>query len=147
MNFDFSDEQKLLREQARRFLAQECPPRVVRSVLESERGYDSALWKGIVQMGWPGTAIPEAYRGLGLGALELCVIAEELGRVLAPVPLSSGSCGRRADRNLCARRRPRRSDSEIDPDGVWRRKNLGSENCGCGRNGGGRCRRARANER
>jgi alkylation response protein AidB-like acyl-CoA dehydrogenase len=92
MNFDFSDEQKLLREQARRFLAQECPPRVVRSVLESERGYDSALWKGIVQMGWPGTAIPEAYRGLGLGALELCVIAEELGRVLAPVPFSSTVC-------------------------------------------------------
>jgi alkylation response protein AidB-like acyl-CoA dehydrogenase len=43
-------------------------------------------------MGWPGTAIPEAYRGLGLGALELCVIAEELGRVLAPVPFSSTVC-------------------------------------------------------
>ena len=40
-------------------------------------------------MGWTGTAIPEEYGGLGLGMLELCVIAEELGRSLAPTPFSS----------------------------------------------------------
>jgi alkylation response protein AidB-like acyl-CoA dehydrogenase len=40
-------------------------------------------------MGWLGTAIPEEFGGLGLGYLELCVIAEELGRALAPVPFSS----------------------------------------------------------
>ena len=89
MNFDFSDDQKLLREQARKFLDENCRPRLVRAVLESDAGYDRALWTGIVEMGWLGTAIPEAYGGLGLGALELCVIAEELGRVLAPVPFSS----------------------------------------------------------
>lgn len=89
MNFDFSDQQKLLREQARRLLAEKCPSRTVRAVLESDAGYDRTLWKGIAEMGWLGTAIPEAYGGLGLGALELCVIAEELGRVLAPVPFSS----------------------------------------------------------
>jgi acyl-CoA dehydrogenase len=92
MNFDFSDEQKLLREQARRLLAEKCPPRAVRAVLESDAGFDRALWKSIAEMGWLGTAIPEAYGGLGLGALELCVIAEELGRVLAPVPFSSTVC-------------------------------------------------------
>ena len=92
MNFDFSDEQKLLREQARRLLAEKCPPRAVRAVLESDAGYDRALWKSIAEMGWLGTAIPEAYGGLGFGALELCVIAEELGRVLAPVPFSSTVC-------------------------------------------------------
>jgi acyl-CoA dehydrogenase len=92
MNFDFSDEQKFLREQARRFLAGKCPPRVVRGVLESDAGYDSALWKSIAAMGWLGTAIPETYGGLGFGALELCVIAEELGRVLAPVPFTSTVC-------------------------------------------------------
>jgi acyl-CoA dehydrogenase len=89
MNFDFSDDQKLLREQARRFLGEKCPPATVRSVLENEQGYDAALWKGIAEMGWLGTTIPEAYGGLGLGYLELCVLAEELGRVLAPVPFSS----------------------------------------------------------
>jgi acyl-CoA dehydrogenase len=92
MNFDFSDEQKLLREQARRFLAEKCPPRVVRSVLESDAGRDRALWTSIAQMGWLGTAIPGSYGGLEMGALELCVIAEELGRVLAPVPFSSTVC-------------------------------------------------------
>ena len=47
------------------------------------------LWKQIGEMGWTGTAIPENYGGLGLGYLELCVIAEEMGRALAPVPFSS----------------------------------------------------------
>lgn len=89
MNFDFSDDQKLLRDQARKFLAEKCPARVVRSVLEGAHGHDAPLWQGIAQMGWTGTAIPEVYGGLGLGYLELCVIAEELGRVAAPVPFSS----------------------------------------------------------
>jgi acyl-CoA dehydrogenase len=89
MNFDFSDDQKLLRDQARKFLAEKCPIKAVRSVLEGSQGHDAALWKGIAEMGWMGTAIPESYGGLGLGYLELCVVAEELGRVLAPVPFSS----------------------------------------------------------
>jgi acyl-CoA dehydrogenase len=89
MNFDFSDDQKLLKDQARKFLAERCPPKKVRAALESGLGFDAALWKGVADMGWTGTAIPEAYGGLGLGYLELCVIAEELGRALAPVPFSS----------------------------------------------------------
>jgi len=89
MNFDFSDDQKLLKDQARKFLAEKCAPKVVRGVLEGAGGLDSNLWKAIAEMGWLGTAIPENYGGLGLGYLELCVIAEELGRVLAPVPFSS----------------------------------------------------------
>ncbi|MDE3115292.1 MAG: acyl-CoA/acyl-ACP dehydrogenase [Pseudomonadota bacterium] len=89
MNFDFSDDQKLLKEQARKFLTEKCPSKAVRAVLEGEQGHDRALWKAIAEMGWLGTVIPEAYGGLGLGYLELCVIAEELGRVLAPVPFSS----------------------------------------------------------
>ena len=50
---------------------------------------DKELWQKIVELGWTGIRIPEAYEGLGLGHLELCVIAEELGRSLAPVPFSS----------------------------------------------------------
>jgi len=92
MNFDFSEDQKLLREQARRLLAEKCPAKAVRAVVEGEAGYDSDLWKSIAGMGWLGTAIPEVYGGHGLGALDLCVIAEELGRVLAPLPFSSTVC-------------------------------------------------------
>lgn len=89
MNFDFSDEQKQLREEARRFLADRCPTTAVRAVLEGGQSYDKALWQGLAEMGFLGAAIPEEYGGVGLGHLELCVIAEELGRVLAPVPMAS----------------------------------------------------------
>jgi len=90
MNFDFSDDQKLLRDQARKFLQDKCDRSLVRSILEdNEKKYSENLWKDIAEMGWTGTAIPEEYGGLGLGMLELCVIAEELGRSLAPTPFSS----------------------------------------------------------
>jgi acyl-CoA dehydrogenase len=89
MNFDFSDDQKLLRDQARKFLSEKCTTKIVRRVFEGDVGYDHDLWKAVAEMGWLGTAIPEAHGGLGLGHLELCVIAEELGRALAPVPFSS----------------------------------------------------------
>ena len=90
MNFDFSDDQKLLRDQARKFLTDKCDRSIVRSVLEDDKiNHSDNLWKEISNMGWTGTAIPEEYGGLGLGMLELCVIAEELGRSLAPTPFSS----------------------------------------------------------
>src|SRR6202047_2126908 len=89
MNFDFSDEQKQLRDEARKFLAEKCPPKAVRTVLDGNPPYHRELWKGLADMGFLGVAIPEAYGGAGAGHLELCVIAEEMGRALAPVPFSS----------------------------------------------------------
>lgn len=89
MNFEFSEDQNMLRDQAQRFLAEHCPPAVVRKVLESDADYDAQLWKKIAEMGWTAAVIPEDLGGLGLSYLELCVIAEELGRVCAPVPFSS----------------------------------------------------------
>ncbi|MFN5522807.1 acyl-CoA dehydrogenase family protein, partial [Bradyrhizobium sp.] len=89
MNFDFSDDQKQLRDQARKFLAEKCPPKAVRVVLDGQAPYDRALWKGFAELGFLGVAIPEEYGGAGAGHLELCVIAEEVGRALAPVPFSS----------------------------------------------------------
>src|SRR6202043_3316637 len=89
MNFDFSDEQKQLRDEARKFLAQKCPPKAVRVVLDGKAPYDRELWKGLAEMGFLGVALPEAYGGAGAGHLELCVIAEEMGRAVAPVPFSS----------------------------------------------------------
>src|SRR5689334_9849646 len=89
MNFDFSDDQKQLRDQARKFLAEKCTPKAVRVVLDGKADYDRDLWKGLAEMGFLGVAIPEGYGGAGAGHLELCVIAEEMGRSLAPVPFSS----------------------------------------------------------
>jgi len=89
MNFDFADDQKMLKEQAHKFLSEKCTTKTVRAAYESGAGYDAGLWKAIGELGWTGTSIPEQFGGLGLGYLELCVIAEELGRALAPVPFSS----------------------------------------------------------
>ena len=89
MNFDFSDDQKQMRDAARKFLAEKCPPKAVRNVLEGKAAYDKELWKGLAELGFLGVAIPEQFGGAGAGHLELCVIAEEIGRALAPVPFSS----------------------------------------------------------
>ncbi|MGH7348593.1 MAG: acyl-CoA dehydrogenase family protein [Candidatus Rokuibacteriota bacterium] len=89
MNFDFSTDQKSLREQARKFLGEHASSARVRRILEGAAPYDVDLWKGMGEMGWMGTAIPETHGGAGFGHLELCVIAEELGRSLAPTPFAS----------------------------------------------------------
>ncbi|MGY3076748.1 alkylation response protein AidB-like acyl-CoA dehydrogenase [Bradyrhizobium sp. LM6.10] len=89
MNFDFSDDQKQLRDQARKFLTEKCSPKAVRAILDGKAPYDKALWKGLAEMGFLGVAIPEDFGGAGAGHLELCVIAEEMGRANAPVPFSS----------------------------------------------------------
>ena len=60
MNFDFSDEQKQMRDEARKFLAEKCPPKAVREVLDGKAPYDKALWQGLAEMGFLGIAIPEA---------------------------------------------------------------------------------------
>ena len=89
MNFEFSDEQNLLRDQAQGFLGDNCAPAVVRGVLEGASDYDQELWQKVTEMGWTATVIPEEFGGLRLSYLELVVIAEELGRVVAPIPFSS----------------------------------------------------------
>jgi len=90
MDFDFSDDQKFLKTEARKFLEARCGTPVVRGVLnDSARSYDAGLWKAVAEQGWLGAAIPEEFGGLGLGGIELCAIAEELGRALAPIPFSS----------------------------------------------------------
>jgi alkylation response protein AidB-like acyl-CoA dehydrogenase len=91
MDFDFSEEQRQLKAEARRFLTARCPFSLVRATLgeDAERRTSRSLFKEIAELGWCGTAIPEAGGGLGFGYVELCAIAEELGRALAPVPFAS----------------------------------------------------------
>ncbi len=86
MNFDFSEEQKLLRTTARDYLEDRAPLGLARSILESEAPMSRELWAGAAEMGWLGAAIPEAWGGAGFGHAELVLIAEELGRALAPIP-------------------------------------------------------------
>ncbi len=89
MNFDFSEDQKLLQKTARDFLESNAPLALCRSVLESNETYSSSLWKGAAEMGWLGAVVPEEYGGAGFGHLELSLLAYEVGRALAPIPMSS----------------------------------------------------------
>lgn len=90
MNFDFTVEQQQLRDQVRRFLEKNCPTSKVRARLDGAP-LDRSLWKSAANLGWMGTVIPEEYGGLGLTYVDLCVIAEEIGRCVAPLPFSSSA--------------------------------------------------------
>lgn len=89
MNFQFSEEAEALREQARRFLEDRSGREKARAVMESGASHDAALWSEIVNLGWTALRIPEEHGGLGLSVLELCVLAEEIGRAVTPVPFTS----------------------------------------------------------
>ncbi len=89
MNLDFSDDQKFLQNEAKKFFDKEGGLSNARKVMDENLDTDQNLWNKIIEMGWTGIRIPEEYEGLGLSHLELCVIAEELGRSLAPVPFAS----------------------------------------------------------
>ena len=85
MHLEFTAEQDELRDGARAMLARECPIALVREVVEKGARPD-ALWAQMVELGWPALTVPEQAGGLGMGAVELAVVVEELGRVLAPGP-------------------------------------------------------------
>src|SRR5947207_15673961 len=89
MNFDFSDDQKQMRDAARKFLSEKCPPKAVRTVLDAKAPYDKELWKGLAEMGFLGVAITEKFGGAGAGHLVLCVITEEMGCELEQSPVFS----------------------------------------------------------
>ncbi|HEX7784477.1 MAG TPA: acyl-CoA dehydrogenase family protein [Sphingobium sp.] len=90
MNLDFSEDELALKAEARRFLEARCTSSTTRAVLDDDAiSFDRELWRSLVEMGWVGARIPEKWGGSGLGHVELCAIAEEMGRVIAPVPFSS----------------------------------------------------------
>ncbi len=89
MNFDLSDDAKTLREAARKLLEAEAGFAAARRVMDAGDSHDAALWRRIVEQGWPAVRVPEAHGGLGLGADEACVLAEEMGRAHAAAPLVS----------------------------------------------------------
>jgi len=85
VHLEFTAEQDELRDGVRGMLARECPISLVREVVEKGTSPD-ALWSQMVELGWPALTVPESAGGLGMGTVELAVVVEELGRVLAPGP-------------------------------------------------------------
>ena len=89
MEFGLSESQRLLKDNARKFFAGECPMENVRRLMESETAYDEGLWAKMAEQGYTGIIFPEEYGGVGLGKVELILLMEEAGRALLPGPLFS----------------------------------------------------------
>lgn len=85
MDFGLTDDQRDIQRTARDLLAERSTFARVREHGEA-RSTDTALWGELCELGWPGIAIAEEYGGQGLGAMELSILCEELGRAVAPVP-------------------------------------------------------------
>jgi alkylation response protein AidB-like acyl-CoA dehydrogenase len=93
MNFDFTDDQQAIKRTANELLAARFKSDQVRELAEAER-YDDDAWKEMCELGWAGIFIDEEHGGQGLGIVELVILMEELGYVLAPVPfLSNAAAG------------------------------------------------------
>ena len=86
MDFGFSEEQEMLRDAAKRFLADNCSTKFVRQMMADESAHDAGFWRKLVDLGWPGLLIPEEYGGQGGTFLDMTVIAEEAGKALVPGP-------------------------------------------------------------
>lgn len=89
MNFDLSDEQKLLADQARGLMSERSGYDRLRELIDSGAEWDEPLWRELAELGFLGAAVPEAYGGLGLTELDLAVISEELGRANVALPFFS----------------------------------------------------------
>jgi alkylation response protein AidB-like acyl-CoA dehydrogenase len=90
MDFGLTDDQRDIQRTARDLLGERATFARVREHAEAGTT-DTALWKELCELGWPGIAISEEYGGQGLGTIELSILCEELGRVVAPVPFLSSA--------------------------------------------------------
>ncbi len=90
MNFAFSEEQEELRRFVRQFLEDKSPESAVREQMDTEKGYDDAVWNQMAeQLGLQGLIIPEEHGGSGFSYIELIVVLEEMGRALLCAPFFS----------------------------------------------------------
>jgi hypothetical protein len=89
MQFGLSESQQMLKDNARKFFAGECPMEEVRRLMETETAYDKTLWEKMAEQGYTGIIFPEEYGGVGLGKVELALLMEESGRALLPGPFFS----------------------------------------------------------
>jgi alkylation response protein AidB-like acyl-CoA dehydrogenase len=84
MQFGLSESQQILKNNARKFFAAECPMAEVRRIMETAEAHDEKLWRAMAAQGFLGVLVPEEAGGMGLGMVELAALAEEMGRALVP---------------------------------------------------------------
>lgn len=127
----FGEDHEILRDGARRFLAERCPIEAVRRLASDRVGYDPGVWKAMGELGWTGLTIPEAHGGAGLGNLHQALLLEEMGRRLLPSPylghaLATLALTRGGDDTQQARWLPGLASGErmatfgwLEPEGSW----------------------------
>ena len=92
MRFSFTEEQEEFRVFLRRFLEDKSPTTEVRRLMETDEGYDEAVWKQLsTELGLPAVHVPEEYGGQGFSIAELAIVVEEMGRALLCAPYFSSS--------------------------------------------------------
>ena len=84
MEFELNETQRLFQTSARELFAQECPPTLVREMIEKNEPYSDGVWNKLVEQGWTGLIFSEEDGGQGLGMVEMAVAFEEMGRALVP---------------------------------------------------------------
>ena len=89
MSFVFTEDHDLVREQVDRLLQAQPSAHMLRTMLNGDMAAARPAWQAVCEAGVPGTALPEHIGGNGLGYLDLCIIAEELGANMTPVPVTS----------------------------------------------------------
>jgi alkylation response protein AidB-like acyl-CoA dehydrogenase len=89
MNFLLTEDQLALVDSVSSLLRDKCDPQQVHKVFNvaGDAQFDRELWQALCEMGVPAIMVPEAYGGLGLGIVDLAIVAEALGRAVAPAPL------------------------------------------------------------
>ena len=91
MDFSYSDEQKELRELARKILCDLASNERLKDVEAKTPVFDPELWGELARANLLGLAVDESYGGLGFGFFELCLLLQEVGRAVAPVPVYATS--------------------------------------------------------
>jgi 3-oxocholest-4-en-26-oyl-CoA dehydrogenase beta subunit len=89
MDLEFTEEQNILQSAARNFLKGACPPSLMKTMKEDARGFSQELWKQMVDLGWLGVLIPEAYGGIGGDFVDWSLLLEAMGEVCCPGPYFS----------------------------------------------------------
>ncbi len=84
MQFGLSESQQILKNDARKFFAAECPMSEVRRLMVTDTAHDDKLWRHMAEQGFLGVVFGEDAGGTGLGMVELAALAEEMGRALVP---------------------------------------------------------------